>query len=107
VTVDKKFLESKKALALCIVLGVVLVLGILGIIFHAEVTSWINGIIAYASTHQVAQGAQDAIAKYKTPAQTAVQKAESFFVDKSAETSEQVCAGLSEAFNEEDRYAGR
>jgi hypothetical protein len=97
---DKKWLESKKFLALIVVLGVILVLGIVGMIYHAEVAAIIGSIVTFASSHQIAQGAQDFIAKYKTPAESAFEKAKTWLVDKPAEA-------VSDLIDDQDRYANR
>jgi predicted PurR-regulated permease PerM len=85
---DKRWFHSKKFLALVLVLAVVLIIAVLGICFHQQITDLVTRIIAFASTHQLAQGTQDAIAKYKGTAGEAVQKAKNFLQDDPSPTDQ-------------------
>lgn len=103
---DKPWFQSKKFLALIIVLVVILVLGVVGIIYQAQIAAIISSIVAFASSHQLSQGVQDGIAKWKAPAMA---KAQELMAGGNSPTDQTEIAPVSDMsdFNEADRYANR
>ncbi len=73
---EKKWYDSKKFLALIVVLVVVLIIAGFGIVFHSAVADIIGKIIAFASAHQLSQGTTDAVGQWKNKATPLVASAE-------------------------------